>query len=68
MASMLLLISVYALSASSFKEVAEDIVKSFPLLPLGQDHFEPQLLQYWQVDCMWLARNDRKPSFNEGMA
>ena len=64
---MILLISVYALSVSSFKEVAEDIVKSFPLLPWGHAQFQPHLLQYWLEDYRWLERNDRTPSFNEEM-
>ena len=64
---MILLISRYALSASSLIEVAADIVKSFPLLPLEKVQFQPHLLQYLKVDCKWLGRNDRTPSFNEEM-
>ena len=65
---MILMISRYALSASSLIEVAADIVKSFLLLPSEKVQFQPHLLRYLQVDYRWLARNDRTPSFNEGRA
>jgi hypothetical protein len=68
MAFMLLLISRYGLSAFGSKEVAEDIVMSFPQLPFGLGQHVSHLNLYWQVDYRWLGQNDRTPSFNEERA